>query len=220
MFTPAEPPTMSHCSKLAEEMLENKRNSMTSPSTVCVYCGSSADVAQIYLDTASDLGRHLGERRIGVVYGGGRVGLMGLVADAALKAGGRVTGIIPRHIEEMEVAHQTLTELLVVETMHQRKRLMVDLSDGFVILPGGLGTLDEAFEVLTWKQLGLHDRPIVILNVEGYWDPLLALIRHAVKEGFIRPHHAALFHEVRDVEAVLPALAGRPPRHSEHRELI
>ncbi len=193
---------------------------MTKPPTVCVYCGSSADVAQVYRDTAANLGRLLAENRIGVVYGGGRVGLMGLLADAALAAGGAVTGIIPRHIEEMEVAHQMLTELVVVDTMHQRKRLMVDRSEAFVILPGGLGTLDEAFEILTWKQLGLHDRPIVIVNIRGYWDPLLALIRHAVREGFIRAQHATLFREVTEVRAVLPALAGTRPGHGEHHELI
>jgi len=180
---------------------------MKNPSSICVYCGSSANVAHPYRLAAQDLGRMLGERRIRIVYGGGRVGLMGLVADAALAAGGEVVGIIPRHIQEMEVQHQTLTELHVVGTMHERKRMMVDRAQGFVILPGGLGTLDETFEILTWKQLSLHHHPIVILNLDGYWDPLLALIRHAAAEGFIRPQHAQLFRSVATVEEILPALA-------------
>ncbi len=153
------------------------------------------------------LGREAGERGIEVIYGGGRVGLMGLVADAALAAGGKVTGIIPSHILEWEVAHQTLTELIVVENMHQRKMMMFERSDAFVILPGGLGTLDEAFEILTWKQLGLHGKPIIIANIGGYWDGLLALVRHGVDEGFIRPRHARLFIEVGDIGGVLSALS-------------
>jgi uncharacterized protein (TIGR00730 family) len=180
---------------------------MTLPSSICVYCGSAADVAQSYKDAAVLLGRLAGEQGIEIVYGGGRVGLMGLVADAALAAGGKVTGIIPRHIVEMEVAHRTLSELIIVETMHQRKRMMVDRSDAFVILPGGLGTLDEAFEILTWKQLQLHDKPIVIANIDGYWDPLLTLVRHGVDEGFVRPRHAGLFTEVTEIDALLPILA-------------
>jgi uncharacterized protein (TIGR00730 family) len=179
---------------------------MTLPSSICVYCGSSADVAQSYKDAAVQLGREAGERGVEIIYGGGRVGLMGLVADAALAAGGRVTGIIPSHILEMEVAHQTLTELIVVENMHLRKMMMFERSAAFVILPGGLGTLDEAFEILTWKQLGLHRKPIIVANIDGYWDGLLALVRHGVDEGFIRPQHARLFTEVGDVAAILSAL--------------
>jgi uncharacterized protein (TIGR00730 family) len=174
--------------------------------SICVYCGSAADVAQPYKDAAVSLGRLAGEQGVEIVYGGGRVGLMGLVADAALAAGGRVTGIIPRHIVEMEVAHRTLTELVVVETMHQRKQIMADRADAFAILPGGLGTLDEAFEILTWKQLGLHVKPIVVVNIAGYWDPLLALVRHGVGVGFIRPRHAELFTAVTEIETLLPAI--------------
>ena len=174
---------------------------------ICVYCGSSSGVAQAYKDAAVSLGRWAGERGVDVIYGGGRVGLMGLVADAALAAGGRVTGIIPQHIVEMEVAHRTLTELLIVDTMHVRKRTMAERADAFVILPGGLGTLDETFEILTWKQLGLHDKPIFIANIDGYWDPLLALVRHGVGRGFIRPRHARLFDDFSDTEALFAALA-------------
>jgi uncharacterized protein (TIGR00730 family) len=183
---------------------------MTTPSSVCVYCGSSADVALPYRAAAAELGRMLGERGITLVYGGGRVGLMGLVADSALAAGGAVIGVIPRVIVDMEVAHPNLTELIVVETMHERKRIMAERSDAFVILPGGLGTLDEMFEILTWKQLGLHNRPIVIVNLEGYWEPLLALIRHGAREGFIRSGNPDLFCEVTTIKAVTPALEGSP----------
>jgi uncharacterized protein (TIGR00730 family) len=180
---------------------------MSLPSSICVYCGSSADVAQSYKDAAVHLGREAGERGVEVIYGGGRVGLMGLVADAALAAGGKVTGIIPRHILEWEVAHQTLTELIVVENMHQRKMMMFERSEAFVILPGGLGTLDETFEILTWKQLGLHNKPIIVANIDGYWDGLLALVRHGVDEGFIRQRHARLFIEVGDVAGILSVLS-------------
>ena len=174
--------------------------------SICVYCGSEADVAQPYNDAAVALGRLAAAQGIEIVYGGGRVGLMGLVADAALAGGGKVTGIIPRHIVEMEVAHQTLTELIVVETMHQRKQMMADRADAFAILPGGLGTLDEAFEILTWKQLGLHDKPIILVNIGGYWDPLLTLVRHGVDAGFIRPRHARLLADVAQIDALLPAI--------------
>jgi uncharacterized protein (TIGR00730 family) len=184
---------------------------MTIPRSVCVYCGSSGSVAPSFRHAAAEIGRILAENGIQLVYGGGRVGLMGLAADAALAAGGAVVGVIPRLIAEMEVAHQTLTELIVVETMHERKRIMAERSDAFLILPGGYGTLDEMFEILTWKQLGLHDRPIVIANLDGYWDPLMVLIRHALHEGFIRPPHATLFAEVKTIDAVLPALAAGHP---------
>lgn len=192
--------------KLAHVPPNNNWNPMTFPSSICVYCGSAADVAQSYKDAAVLLGRLAGEQGIEIIYGGGRVGLMGLVADAALAAGGKVTGIIPRHIVEMEVAHRTLTELIVVESMHERKKMMADRADAFAILPGGLGTLDEAFEILTWKQLGLHDKPIVIANIEDYWAPLLTLVRRGVSEGFVRPRHAGLFTTVTEIEALLPAL--------------
>jgi uncharacterized protein (TIGR00730 family) len=179
---------------------------MPLPASICVYCASSTLVAQTYKDAAVEFGRAAAERGIDIVYGGGRVGLMGLLADAALAAGGRVTGIIPGHIVEMEVAHQTLTELIVVDTMHERKMMMFDRSDAFVILPGGLGTLDETLEILTWKQLGLHGKPVILANIDGYWDRLLAVIDHGVDEGFIRPHHARLLQEVKDIPAIFAAL--------------
>jgi uncharacterized protein (TIGR00730 family) len=180
---------------------------MPLPASICVYCASSSDIAQVYKDAAVEFGRAAAERGIEIVYGGGRVGLMGLLADAALAAGGKVTGIIPGHIADMEVAHQTLSELFIVATMHERKMMMFDRSDAFVVLPGGMGTLDEMMEILTWKQLGLHDKPVILANIAGYWNKLLELIGHGVSEGFIRPGHARLLHEVENIPAIFAALA-------------
>ncbi len=179
---------------------------MTKPSSISVYCGSTTDVAQCYRDAATQLGRTFGEHGIDTVYGGGRNGLMGLVADAALAAGGRVIGIIPQSIAALEVGHTALTELVTVDSMHLRKHAMAERADAFVVLPGGLGTLDEALEMLAWKQLGLHDKPIVILNTAGYWDPLLAMFARAVNENFIYERQRALYRAVPDVAGVLPAI--------------
>jgi hypothetical protein len=161
------------------------------------------------------MGRLLAERGIGLVYGGGRVGLMGEVADAVLAAGGEVTGVIPRGLMEREVGHRGLTTLHVTGTMHERKALMVDLSDGFVALPGGYGTLDELCEALTWSQLGIHARPCGILNVDGYFDALLALFDHAVREGFVREPHRALVLEASEPAALLDAMARFRPAATE-----
>ena len=149
---------------------------------------------------------------MGLVYGGARVGLMGVLADAALKAGGEVIGVIPRALVAREVAHAGLTELHVVESMHERKALMADLSDGFIALPGGWGTLDELFEILTWAQLGLHQKPCGLLNVQGYFDPLLSFVDHSIDEGFVRPEYRRLF-AVADAAAPLLDLLSRqtPP---------
>lgn len=152
--------------------------------TVCVYCGSASHVKDAYREAAHQLGTLLAEGGYGIVYGGGRVGLMGIVADAALGAGGEVVGVMPEIIKVREVEHQALTELVLVDSMHDRKRMMVDRSDAFVVLPGGLGTLDETIEVLTWRQLGLHDNPIIIVDVDDYWQPLKKLIKHVIGERF------------------------------------
>lgn len=178
--------------------------------SVCVYCGSSGTVDERYKRAAHTLGASLGAAGLDLVYGGGRVGLMGIVADAALAAGGAVIGIIPEHIQALEVDHTGLTELHVVDSMHTRKAMMVARSDAFVVLPGGLGTLDEAFEIITWRQLRLHDKPIVIVNEHGYWTPLLELLRHVRETGFGRGGIDRLYTVVDGVEAVLPAL-GREP---------
>jgi uncharacterized protein (TIGR00730 family) len=166
---------------------------MSSPShairNVCVFCGSQPGARPEYLAAARELGAQLASHDVGIVYGGGHVGLMGALADAALAAGGRVVGVIPEHLMRPEVAHQELTELIVVDTMHTRKRLMAERSDAFVVLPGGYGTLEEMFEVVTWLQLKLHAKPVGILNVENYFDQLLQFLRHAAGEAFIRPAH-------------------------------
>ncbi|WP_431858596.1 TIGR00730 family Rossman fold protein [Azospirillum sp.] len=183
---------------------------MKTPNSVCVYCGSSSRVADVHKAAAHALGAGLAERGIRLVYGGGRVGLMGILADAAIAGHGEVVGIIPEHIKVMEVEHTGLAELHVVDSMHTRKRMMVERSDAFIVLPGGMGTLDEAFEVLTWKQLRLHDKPVVIVDVEGYWAPLLALIENMVEEGFCREEHRRLFTVVNRVEDVFAALERAP----------
>jgi len=157
--------------------------------SVCVFCGSQTGVRPEYVDAARELVRVLVAHGVGLVYGGGHVGMMGSIADHALELGGRVTGIIPEHLMRPEVAHKGLTELLVVDSMHARKRAMADRSDAFVVLPGGYGTLEEMFEMLTWLQLQLHAKPVGIVNVEGYFDLLLEFIRHGASEGFIRQEH-------------------------------
>jgi uncharacterized protein (TIGR00730 family) len=178
--------------------------------SLCVYCGASARVAQVHRDAAAELGRLLAKAGIRLVFGGGRVGLMGVIADATLQAGGEVVGIIPDHLVRLEVGHASATELIVVRTMHERKQKMADLSDGFAVLPGGLGTLDETFEIITWKQLRLHDKPIVLVDVAGYWKPLAGMVEHMIKEGFVQPAHRRLFGVVDKVEDVIPTLEAMP----------
>jgi hypothetical protein len=181
---------------------------------VCVYCGSSSGNDPAYTNAARALGATLAQRGLGLVYGGGRVGLMGTIADAVLAAGGEVIGIIPEALVQMEVAHHGLADLRVVKSMHERKALMVDLCDAFIALPGGYGTLDEFCEVLTWAQLGLHQKPHGILNVRGYFDGLLAFFDHAVATGFIRPAHREFIHTSADPHQLLDQLAAARPAHS------
>ena len=159
---------------------------------ICVFCGSNAGARSEYAEAARALATVLAERKLGIVYGGGNVGLMGVLADAALARGGEVIGVIPQKLVDKEVAHRGVTELLVVGTMHERKALMNELSDAFIALPGGFGTLDEFFEVLTWAQLGFHGKPCALLNVAGYYDGMLAMLDHAVTERFLRPAHRQL----------------------------
>ena len=174
---------------------------------VCVFCGSSPGVRDSYAEAAAGMGRALAERGIGLVYGGGNVGLMGVVADAVLAAGGQVIGVIPEGLLAREVGHQGLTELRVVRTMHERKAAMADLSDAFVALPGGMGTLEELCEVLTWTQLGIHRKGAGVLNVGGFYDPLLAMFDRAVGEGFLKPAHRALVLSDTDPRRLLDQLA-------------
>ena len=178
---------------------------------VCVFCGSSRGASPGYAAAAAELGTTLAVKGIGLVYGGGHVGLMGAVADAALAAGGSVTGVMPDALVAKEIAHQGLTELRVTASMHERKALMADLADGFVALPGGLGTFDELCEVLTWSQLGLHAKPVVLLDVDGFWEPFQRLLDGAVAGGFLRPVHRDLAHVAGSVGDVLALLETPPP---------
>ncbi len=189
--------------------------------SVCVYCGSSDRGPRQHRDAAVELGQRLAKAGIELVFGGGHVGLMGRLADAALEAGGHVTGIIPEHLIRAEVGHARVTHLVVTKNMHERKETMFKRSDAFVILPGGPGTLDEFFEILTWRQLQLHDKPILIVDVGGYWRPLLRLIERIIDQGYARPRFRRLFSVVQDVAKVLPALraAHRPRVKARPRRL-
>ena len=159
---------------------------------ICVFCGSSLGRQPVYAEAARDMGSLFAERGIELVYGGGNLGLMGTIADACLRGGGRVIGVIPKSLVDKEIAHQGLAELRVVNTMHERKAMMADLADAFIALPGGYGTWEEFCEVLTWSQLGLQRKACALLNVNGYYDPLLAMAHHAVEEGFLRDVHRDL----------------------------
>lgn len=183
---------------------------MLSISAVCVYCGSTARVSDRYKAVARRLGELLARQDITLIYGGGRVGLMGITADAVLAEGGRVIGIIPDHLQSLEVGHAGLTQLIIVPSMHDRKREMFERSDAFVVLPGGLGTVDEMVEIITWKQLALHDKPIVLVNFDGYWAPFLAMVDHMIAEGFVRTQHRRLFRVIDTLDDLQTALALAP----------
>ncbi|MEO1257886.1 MAG: TIGR00730 family Rossman fold protein [Bacteroidota bacterium] len=161
--------------------------------SICVFCGSSKGTSPKYVELARSVGKYLAEQKIKLVYGAGNIGLMGEAAEAALKAGGEVLGVIPQFLKHKEVYHTGLTELVITTTMHERKWIMDERSDGVIVLPGGFGTLDEFFEILTWKQLGLLSKPIGILNVEGFYDHLLAHANHMVREGFVRESNLGLY---------------------------
>ena len=161
---------------------------------ICVFCGSSSGKDPAYLDAAKTLGTALAQKEIGLVYGGAQVGLMGAVADAALGAGSEVIGVLPDHLARVEIAHPGLTDLKVVNSMHERKALMADLSDAFVALPGGIGTLEETFEAWTWSQLSLHQKPVGLLNINGFYDQLIQFCDHLVSEAFVKPVHRQILH--------------------------
>ncbi len=173
---------------------------------ICVYCGSSDKMPEIYLQAASEMGKTIAERGLRLVYGAGSTGLMGALADAALLAGGDVLGVIPHYFNTPVLAHPNLTQLEIVDTLHQRKARMVELSDAFIALPGGFGTLEEFFEVLTWAQIGLHQKPVGLLNTHGYYNLLLAMIEQAQREGFIYDEHRALFNVEEQPATLLDAL--------------
>ena len=176
---------------------------------IAVYCGSATPADPVYLETARAVGRTLAGRGIGVVYGGGRLGLMGALADSALAAGGEVIGVIPDALVDAEVAHRGLTELHTVRNMHQRKQLFTDLADGFLTLPGGTGTMDELWEAMSWAQLGYHAKPVGLLNAAGYYDHLVAFVAKMAEVGFLRPQHRDLL----IVDATLDGLIGRMAAH-------
>jgi uncharacterized protein (TIGR00730 family) len=178
---------------------------------VCVFCGSSPGARPAYAEAAGRLGRLLVDRQIGVVYGGGSVGLMGELADAVLEAGGEITGVMPRALVRKEIGHNGVGDLRVVESMHERKALMAELSDAFVALPGGLGTLEELFEVYTWSQLGLHQKPCGLVDVEGYYAGIASFLEHAVAERFLREEHRAMLMVERDPAALLERLESFEP---------
>jgi uncharacterized protein (TIGR00730 family) len=183
---------------------------------ICVFCGSSLGARPAYRDAAQRLGELLAERRIGVVFGGGAIGLMGVLADAALSKGGEVIGVIPESLVRREIGHRGVTQQHVVETMHQRKARMADLSDAFIALPGGYGTLEELCEAITWSQLGIQQKPCGLLNIEKYWDGLLAVLDHAVDEGFVRPENSRLVLVAQTPERMLERLSEwTPPEHIE-----
>ena len=175
--------------------------------SVCVFCGSAPGARPSYSAAARDLGGAMGRAGMTLVYGGGRLGLMGIVADAVLQGGGRVIGVIPRMLIERELAHPNLTRQHVVNTMHERKTLMAELSDAFVGLPGGMGTFDELVEIVTWAQLGLHAKPVVLANIEDYFRPLYAMLDHAVAEGFVTPVSRSRWRNADSVTSVMQILA-------------
>jgi uncharacterized protein (TIGR00730 family) len=179
----------------------------------CVFCGSSRGTRPEYAEAARALGHELGRRGIDLVYGGGNIGLMGVVADSAIEAGARVIGVIPRALVDREVAHDGLHELRVVESMHERKAMMAELADGFIALPGGFGTFEELFEVLTWAQLGVHRKPCALVDVCGYFDELKSTLDRAVNEGFLAAAHRGFLLAETSPERVIEAMASfRPPR--------
>ena len=170
---------------------------------LCIYCGSSPGARADYAQAAQQCGQLLAAAGVGLVYGGGRVGMMGLIADAVIEQGGEVIGVIPHHLADKELAHERATEMIRVNSMHERKQLMADLSDGFIALPGGIGTLEELFETFTWLQLGLHPKPIGVLNVAGFFDAMLAQLDHMVAERFLKPEHRDMLIVDDDMERLM-----------------
>ncbi|MCC6479128.1 TIGR00730 family Rossman fold protein [Sphingorhabdus sp.] len=181
---------------------------------LAVYCGSATPADPVYIESARMVGRELAARGIGLVYGGGRLGLMGAVADATLNAGGEVIGVIPEALVGSEVAHRGCTELHVVPGMHERKRMFTDLSDGFITIPGGVGTMDELWEAISWAQLGYHEKPVGLLNVAGFYDRLIEFNRHMVDVGFIRPQHAGIMIVDETMDGLLAKMAAYEPHKS------
>ena len=183
---------------------------MTEIKSLCIYCGSRTGNNKNFRSLAKTIGEILAKNNIKLVYGGGNVGLMGIVATSVMDNGGKVHGIIPAHLDKTEKSHDTISELTVVNNMHERNRMMFDHSDAFLVLPGSIGTLDETIEAITWKQLGLHDKPIILLNSENYWNPFIDLLEHIISNEFTVPETMELFHVVNDPLEVMPLLKALP----------
>ena len=179
---------------------------MTKKKTVCVFCGASNNVPRKFLDIGADFGEVLARHGMTLVYGGGDGGVMGAVANSTMKNAGHVTGIFPVSLRNIENEHQNLSEIIIVNTMHERKMMMFERSDAFVVFPGGFGTMDEMFEILTWRQLKLHDKPVVIFNYQGYWDPLIKLMHNIIEVGFAKPENATYFHVVTELDQIMDIL--------------
>jgi uncharacterized protein (TIGR00730 family) len=173
---------------------------------LCVFTGAATGSDPRFADAAHQLGQILASRNLGLVYGGGKSGLMGKIADAVIAADGHATGIIPKFLDNVEIAHRGLNDLHVIDTMHERKNMMYEIADGFIIMPGGLGTLDETMEIITWRQLGLHRKPIIIANLHGYWDHMLLLFQNIIDEGFMHHGHTGHFEHVDDMDALADKL--------------
>lgn len=184
---------------------------MTKRNSVCVFCGASNNVPQKYLDIGAKFGEILAKRNTDLVYGGGDCGVMGAVANSTMKHGGHVTGVFPVSLRNIENEHKSLSEIIIVDTMHMRKQTMFERTDAFVVFPGGFGTMDEMFEILTWKQLKMHHKPVVIFNYEHYWDPLIALMNNIIDTGFAKPENAGYYNVVDRVEAILEII-NFPPK--------
>lgn len=184
--------------------------------SVCVYCGASNRAAQVYKDAAVNLGKILADHDVRLVYGGGQVGLMGQIANSVMKNNGKVTGFITQHLHEFERGHTGITNLFVVDSMHERKRLMFEETDAIAVLPGGFGSLDEICEIITWAQLKLHNKPIVFVDINKYWSPLFdTFVNHMIEESFVRPEHRQLYDIVDRVEDVLPSLEAHYQGHDD-----
>ena len=189
---------------------------MSSVSSLCVYCGSSPGRSGLYASSAISLAEALVSRNITLVYGGAGIGIMGILADNVLKLGGQAIGVIPKNLAHKEVAHQNLTELHITQSMHERKMLMAELADGFIALPGGIGTLEELFEIWTWSQLGFHNKPCGLLNIDGYYDLLIGFLGHALEEQFVKKHHHALLMVEQTPDLLIERFANYRPPNATH----
>lgn len=189
---------------------------MANPQSICVFCGSSEFVSQDYKDVAHKLGKILVQEGIRLVYGGSRTGLMGVIADSVMSEGGQAIGFIPQNLHEFEIGHDGLTELHIVDSMHERKRLMFEYSDAIIVLPGGFGTLDEVTEIITWRQIRLHSKPIAILNINDYWTDLFdTFAKHMIQNGFVRPEHRNIYYLASTIEDTMSYLKNYAPLEDE-----